>query len=118
MFKKLFAYKPTEQEQQFIDIVEDLLAHPKTEFKMTTLTDKFFIINQQKHYHVLLKDRGIQVTNTRFSFTEQLHPKAYDLILDKVYAYIEQDRQQLEDTIFEKKSKMLDEVRTKLALGI
>ena len=37
MFKKLreklFGHKPTEQEQQLIDIVTKLLNHPKTSFK-------------------------------------------------------------------------------------
>ena len=30
MFSKLFKYKPTGQEQQFIDIVTKLLEYPKT----------------------------------------------------------------------------------------
>jgi ribonucleotide reductase beta subunit family protein with ferritin-like domain len=118
MFKKLFAYTPTEQEQQFIDIVEDLLIHPKTVVKMTPLTDKFFVINEQKQYFVLLKDEGIQVTNTKFSFAKTIHPKAYDYIIDKLNQWIEQDRQMLEDQIFQKESQILMEVRTKLAMGI
>jgi hypothetical protein len=30
IFKNLFKYTPTQQEQQFIDIVNKLLQHPKT----------------------------------------------------------------------------------------
>ena len=48
MFKKLFQYTPTAQEQQFIDIIAKLLDHPKTSLKMTPLTDKYFLINEQK----------------------------------------------------------------------
>ena len=114
MFKKFFKYTPTIQEQQFIDIVEDLLNHPKTTVKMTPLTDKFFIINEQKHYYVLLKEVGIQVTNTRFTFSKPIHPKAYEMIINKVYAWIENDRNMLEDQIFQKETKMLEEVKLKL----
>ena len=49
MFKRFFKYTPTQQEQQFIDIVAKLLAHPKTSLRMTPLTDKYFLINDQKH---------------------------------------------------------------------
>jgi len=45
MFKRFFKYTPTQQEQQFIDIVDKLLAHPKTSLRMTPLTDKYFLIN-------------------------------------------------------------------------
>ena len=46
MFKRFFKYTPTTQEQQFIDIVDKLLQHPKTSIKMTPLTDKYFLINE------------------------------------------------------------------------
>jgi HKD family nuclease len=81
MFKKFFKHTPTQQEQQFIDIVAKLLEHPKTSLKMTPLTDKYFLINEQKHYYVLLKENGIQITNSKFSFAKSLHPKAYDMII-------------------------------------
>jgi len=110
MFNKLFKHTPTLQEQQFIDIVDKLLAHPKTSLKMTPLTDKYFLINEQKHYYVLLKENGIQLTNTKFSFSKSLHPKAYDTIVGNIHAYIEQDRQALEDKLFVKEVNILDRV--------
>jgi len=38
MFKNFFKYTPTQQEQQFIDIVAKLLIHPKTSLRMTNST--------------------------------------------------------------------------------
>jgi hypothetical protein len=35
---------------------------------MTPLTDKYFIINEQKHYYIMLKEDGIQITNLSFHF--------------------------------------------------
>lgn len=110
IFKNYFKHTPTQQEQQFIDIVTKLLAHPKTSLRMTPLSNKYFLINEQKHYYILLKENGIQVTNTKFSFAKSLHPKAYDIIVEHIHAYIEQDRQDLEDRLFKNETAMLSAV--------
>ena len=117
MFKKLFPYKPTEQEQQFIDIVKDLLNHPDTVVRMTFSSRKYFLTNEKKHYYMMLQWPKVQVTNTKYSFCKSMHPKAYDMILDLVHDYIEKDRQALEDHIFANENKMLEQVRTKLPLA-
>ncbi len=110
MFKKLFKYTPTGQEQQFIDIVTKLLEHPKTSLRMTPLTDKYFIINEQKHYYVLLQNSGIQLTNTKFSFCKSLHPKAYDMVIKNIHTHMEVNRQALEEKLFKNEISMLDTV--------
>ena len=114
MFSKFFKYTPTHQEQQFIDIVNKLIEHPKTSLKMTPLTDKYFLINEQKHYYVLLKENGIQITNSKFSFAKSLHPKAYDMIISSIHAHMEENRQILEDKLFVNETNMLNTVLTSL----
>jgi hypothetical protein len=114
MFKRFFKYTPTQQEQQFIDIVSKLLEHPKTSLRMTPLTDKYFLINEQKHYYVLLKDNGIQITNSKFSFAKSLHPKAYDMIINTIHAHIEENRQALEDRLFKNETDTLNAVLNNL----
>ena len=108
MFSRFFKYTPTPQEQQFIDIVNRLLLHPKTSLRMTPLTDKYFLINEQKHYYVLLKENGIQITNSKFSFAKSIHPKAYDVIVNSIHAHIEENRQALEDKLFINETNMLN----------
>ena len=114
MFKKFFKYTPTLQEQQFIDIVAKLLEHPKTSLRMTPLTDKYFLINEQKHYYVLLQNTGIQLTNTKFSFCKSLHPKAYDMVIENIHTHIEANRQALEDKLFKNETNMLETVLNNL----
>ena len=114
IFKRFFKYTPTSQEQQFIDIVAKLLEHPKTSLKMTPLTDKYFLINEQKHYYVLLKQNGIQITNSKFSFAKSLHEKAYEKIIKNIHAHREENRQILEDKLFVNETNMLDTVLTSL----
>lgn len=114
MFKRFFKYIPTDQEQQFINIVEQLLEHPKTSLKMTPLTDKYFIINEPKHYYVLVKENGIQLTNSKFSFAKSLHPKAYNMIIDMLNDYMETNRQLLEEKLFVNETKMLTSVMNSL----
>lgn len=114
MFKRFFKYTPTVQEQQFIDIVAKLLDHPKTSLKMTPLTDKYFLINEQKHYYILLKENGIQITNSKFSFAKSLHSKAYDMIVKNIHAHMEVNRQALEDKLFKNETNMLETVLNNL----
>jgi HKD family nuclease len=114
IFKNFFKYTPTPQEQQFIDIVAKLLEHPKTSLKMTPLTDKYFLINEQKHYYILLRDSSIQLTNSKFSFSKSLHPKAYEVIVNKIHAHLENDRQILENKLFVNETNMLDTVLNNL----
>ena len=114
MFKKYFKYTPTPQEQQFIDIISKLLEHPKTSLRMTPLTDKYFLINEQKHYYILLQNTGIQLTNTKFSFCKSLHPKAYDIVIENIHTHIEANRQALEAKLFKNETTMLDTVLNNL----
>lgn len=114
IFKKFFKYTPTPQEQQFIDIVAKLLEHPKTSLRMTPLTDKYFLINEQKHYYILLQNTGIQLTNSKFSFCKSLHPKAYDMVIENIHTHIEANRQALEDKLFTKETTMLETVLNSL----
>ena len=114
MFKRFFKYTPTSQEQQFIDIVNKLLLHPKTSLRMTPLTDKYFLINEQKHYYVLLKNNGIQITNSKFSFAKSLHPKAYDYIINIIHDNMEISRQTLENKLFKNETDTLDAVLNSL----
>jgi hypothetical protein len=114
IFKNLFKHTLTEQEQQFIDIVAKLLEHPKTSLRMTPLTDKYFIINEQKHYYILLKNDGIQITNGKFSFNKSLHPKAYSMVIENIHNHIEESRQALEEKLFKNETLMLDAVLNNL----
>tara|TARA_R110000868_G_scaffold1452_5_gene11417 strand:- start:2169 stop:2528 length:360 start_codon:yes stop_codon:yes gene_type:complete len=103
-------HTPTEQEQQFIEIVQDLLKHPKTTVKMTPQTHKYYLSNAPKHYFVMIKNSGIQITNSKFSFAKNLHPKTYTMILNLVDEVMEVDRQKFEDKIFQNESLMLEKV--------
>ena len=116
MFEKLFKYEPTEQENEFIEIVKDLLKHPDTAVRMSFYSRKYFLTNEKKHYHMMLQYPNIQVTNTKFSFCKSMHPKAFDIVLEIVNTFIEKDRQALEDQIFQNEKNMLREVRNNLQL--
>lgn len=113
MFKILsskWAWKPTEQEQQFIDIIKELLADSKTSIKMTPESHKYYLTNNTKHYYVMIKEQGIQITNGKFSFAKMLHPKTYSIIINNIHTVMEIDRQKFEDAIFQNEFKILDSV--------
>ena len=66
------------------------------------------------YYYVLLKENGIQITNSKFSFAKSLHPKAYDMIINNIHAHMEENRQILEDKLFVNETNMLNTVLTSL----
>jgi hypothetical protein len=110
MLKKLFTYTPTEQEQQFIDVINELLENKGTILKMTPVSNKYFIINEEKHYYILLKECGIQITNTKFSISKILNSKAYDIIIKNIHSHIEKDRQNLENILFSNEKIILSNI--------
>ena len=87
IFKRFFKYTPTPHEQQFIDIVNKLLQHPKTSLRMTPLTDKYFLINEQKHYYVCRRFsyRKYYIQNIMpfnyYYFDKMREPQYYDSFL-------------------------------------
>jgi hypothetical protein len=109
-----FKYKLTEQEQQLIDLVDSMLGHPATEVKLTPLSKKNFIVNEVLHYYILIKDSGMQIVNTKFTIIKNLREKTYDIIMNKIYQYVEDDRQKVEDMMFYNETCMLNEVKNKL----
>ena len=68
------------------------------------------LFRSQKHYYILLRDSGIQLTNSKFSFSKSLHPKAYEVIVNNIHAHLENDRQILENKLFVNETNMLDKV--------
>ena len=103
-------YKPTEQETQFLNIIEKLLEHPKTSVKTSSFSSKYFLINEQKHYYVLLQPNVIQLTNSKFSLIKNVHQRAYDMMIDKINTHVSINRKQLEDTLFANETKILNNV--------
>ena len=62
----------------------------------------------------MLKDNGVQLTNSKFSFAKSIHPKAYDMIIDNIHKHMEKNRQDLEDKLFMNETKILSTVLTNL----
>jgi len=110
MFNKFFKYTPTLQEQQFIDIVTKLLEHPKTSLRMAPISHKYYLSNTAKHYEIMIRDNGIQITNSKFFCAKIIHPKAFNMLVDLIEGAMEIDRQKSEDVIFKNETRMLEAV--------
>jgi len=114
MFGKLFSHTPTDQEQQFIDIVEGLLKHPDTKVKVSPIDKHYILSNERNHYYALIKENGIQVTNTKFSFAKNLHPKTFKIIVDKINDVIDIQMEAYEAKMFQNETEVLNNVLSKL----
>jgi hypothetical protein len=114
MFSKLFSHTPTQQEQQFIDIVDGLLKNPDTKIKVAPLKNDYILSNDKNHYYALIKENGIQVTNTKFSFAKTLHHKTFKIIVDNINAVIDLEMEAYETKIFQNETEVLNNVLAKL----
>jgi hypothetical protein len=114
MFGKLFTHTPTDQEQQFIDIVAGLLKHPDTKIKVAPLKSDYILSNDKNHYYALIKENGIQVTNTKFSFAKTLHHKTFNIIVKMVNDVIDLEIEKEEVKIFQNETEVLDNILSKL----
>lgn len=114
MFGKLFTHTPTDQEQQFIDIVEGLLQHPDTKIKVSPIDKIYILSNERNHYYALIKENGIQVTNTKFSFAKSLHHKTFNIIVNKINDVIDSEMEAYEGKIFQNETEVLNNVLAKL----
>jgi hypothetical protein len=114
MFSKLFSHTPTDQEQQFIDIVDGLLKNPDTKIKVSPIDKVYILSNERNHYYALIKENGIQVTNTKFSFAKSLHHKTFKIIVDNINAVIDLEMEAYETKIFQNETEVLNNVLAKL----
>lgn len=110
MFKNWFKYKPTLQEEQFIEIVEKMLKDPKTTLKMAPLSDKYYLSNPTKHYYLVVRDSSVQITNSKFSLDSYVNSKVIEIIIKMIQDVMEVDRQKFEDIIFQNQTQMLNGV--------
>ena len=53
MFSRLFKHTPTDQEQQFIDIVEGLLKNPDTKIKVSPIDNNYILSNERNHLSLI-----------------------------------------------------------------
>ena len=58
----------------------------------------------------MIRDNGIQITNSKFFCAKTIHPKAFSMLVDLVEGAMEIDRQKSEDVIFKNETRMLDVV--------
>lgn len=114
MFSRLFKHTPTEQEQQFIDIIDGLLKHPDTKIKVAPLENDYILSNDKNHYYALIKENGIQVTNTKFSFAKTLHHKTFSIIINMINDVINLEIEKEEVKIFQNETEVLNNILAKL----
>lgn len=113
--KKVFpGYTPTKTEEIVIDIVKGLLDDEITECITAPISGKFYVTNKKLNYYVKISSDTVVITNHKFSYVVQSPLKFYELLCNIVTEYIEKDREEFENTVFENEIDLLTNIKTNI----
>lgn len=100
-------YKPNEQEQLILTIIQNLCKDPYTDIKMAPISDRYYLINKQLEYWIKVQENFISITNHKFTFTSHSHHAFHSLVVSTIRRSIEQDRVDFESTVFQNEVNLL-----------
>jgi hypothetical protein len=110
-------YRPTQKEEQILNILQKLLEHPDTVKLMDPITVHYYLDNTALDYFVLVTHDFVKITNHKFYYTENVNTR-FSMELEKIIKLaISKDRKRIEDEMFKNQSDLLTSIYQKLCLS-
>lgn len=108
------SYKPNDREQLIVDIIESLLSDADTECITAPISGKYYITNKRLSYWVKVSGENITITNHKFTFSSNAVLTFNDYVIGIIRDYLEKDRQEFEDTVFENEIELLENIKSNI----
>ncbi len=109
--KKFFPpYKMNEKEQLTYDVIKMLCEQSDTDLKIAPLTGRYFMVNKRLSYWAKVEDFSVSITNHKFTLTNTVNSEYQKLLVEMVNLFIEADRNEFEETIFQNEVKLLENI--------
>lgn len=114
---KLFTkpYKMNDKENQIFSIVVKMANHQDTLILMDPLRDVYYMDNKRMNYFVMVSSDIIKITNHKFYYTNQIHFKFSDVLIEKIKLAISKDRQKIEQEMFKNELNLLTDIDSNMA---
>jgi hypothetical protein len=114
---KLFTkpYKMNDKENQIFSIVVKMANHQDTLILMDPLRDVYYMDNKRMNYFVMVSSDLIKITNHKFYYTNQIHFKFSDVLVEKIKLAISKDRQKIEQEMFKNELNLLTDIDSNMA---
>ncbi len=116
--EKIFpAYKMNEKETLTYDVIKMLCEQPDTDLKIAPLTGRYFMINKRLSYWAKVEDFSVSITNHKFTLTNTINNEYQKLLSNMVSEFIEADRNEFEETIFQNEVDLLETIKSNIVSG-
>jgi hypothetical protein len=122
MFKsikeKIFPpYKMNERETLTYDVIKMLCEQKDTDLKVAPLTGRYFLINKRLSYWAKVEDFSVSITNHKFTLTNTITSEYQKRLSEMVGQYVEADRNEFEETIFQNEVELLQNIKSNISSG-
>ncbi len=116
--EKIFPpYKMNEKEKLTYDVIKMLCEQSDTDLKIAPLTGRYFMINKRLSYWATVEDFSVSITNHKFTLTNTINNEYQKLLSNMVSEFIEADRNEFEETIFQNEVDLLETIKSNIVSG-
>lgn len=103
-------YKMNEREKLTYDVIKMLCEQSDTDLKIAPLTGRYFMVNKRLSYWAKVEDFSVSITNHKFTLTNTVNSEYQKLLVEMVNQFIEADRNEFEETIFQNEVELLENI--------
>jgi hypothetical protein len=110
-------YKMNEKEKLTYDVIKMLCDQNDTDLKVAPLTGRYFLINKRLSYWAKVEDFSVSITNHKFTLTNTITSEYQKVLSKMVGEYVEADRNEFEQTIFQNEVELLGNILSNIKTG-
>ena len=110
-------YKMNSKERLTYDVIKMLCEQSDTDLKIAPLTGRYFMINKRLSYWAKVEDFSVSITNHKFTLTNTVNSEYQKLLVEMVNQFIEADRNEFEETIFQNEVELLENILSNIKTG-
>lgn len=110
-------YKMNEREELTYNVIKMLCEQSDTDLKIAPLTGRYFMVNKRLSYWAKVEDFSVSITNHKFTLTNTVNSEYQKLLVEMVNQFIEADRNEFEETIFQNEVELLENILSNIKTG-
>ena len=110
-------YKMNDREKLTYDVIKMLCEQSDTDLKIAPLTGRYFMVNKRLSYWAKVEDFSVSITNHKFTLTNTVNSEYQKILVEMVNQFIEADRNEFEETIFQNEVELLENILSNIKTG-
>jgi hypothetical protein len=110
-------YKMNEREELTYNVIKMLCEQSDTDLKIAPISNRYFMVNKRLSYWAKVEDFSVSITNHRFTLTNSVNAEYQKLLVKMVDEFIEADRNEFEETIFQNEVELLENIISNIKTG-